>query len=48
MKVIVRPKGEKEVLVSTTKAATPEEIREKLLVHSDGCVQPRCGCGTCK
>jgi hypothetical protein len=48
MKVVIRPKSEKEVLASTSPQATPEEIREALLVRSENCVESRCGCSSAK
>jgi hypothetical protein len=47
MKVLIRPKPEKEILAPTSSQATAEKILEGLLVRSENCVESRCGCGTC-
>lgn len=47
MKVVIRPKPEREILVSTSPQATAESIRTALLVRSENCVESKCGCTKC-
>jgi len=47
MKVVVKPKQEAEILASTTKSSSTEEVREALIRRLENKPQSRCGCGTC-
>jgi|TARA_B100000315_G_scaffold229550_1_gene239221 hypothetical protein len=44
MKVIARPKKEKEILASVKKSAKAEEIRKSIVAKAECCVDHLCGC----
>lgn len=44
MKVIAKPKKEKEILKPVREEASAEEIRESLVTRAENCVDSKCGC----
>ena len=47
MKVIAKPKKEKEILASVERDAKTEEIKKGLTKRGGNCVNHLCGCGKC-